>query len=263
MKWITDQEIPLFRFELLASFPDIDHGVTTRKGGFSHDTYAGLNLSMQSGDSSRNVLLNREKLARSIGLKPEKLLFPEQCHTSIVKLAGSNTCPEELSNCDALITNEPGIALAVLAADCVPLILYDPVTRSAAAIHAGWKGTVGRIVARTVEQMVKQLGVHPSDLRAGIGPCISAAHYEIGEDVAVKLQFWFSDTEGIILPGNTPGKWHADLALANRQLLLRYGLQADRIEMSNICTYENPELFYSARRDGFHSGRFGTFIMLY
>ncbi len=255
-------ELTLMKFSLFEDREDVDHCVTTRSGGVSEGNYKGLNLSDKSGDDPARVLRNRETLAEAFGVQPDHLYFPDQCHTSYVKAVDRNTTAADLENSDALITDEQGVCLGVLAADCVPVLLFDPVKRVIAAVHSGWKGTTGRIVARTVEQMVKKYRVQPTDLLAGIGPAVSARNYEVDAEVAAKFDFWFRKKEKVVLPGKAPGKFLIDLPLANKILLLRYGLREENIEPSGLCTYDHPDMFFSARRDGFHSGRFAACIML-
>lgn len=256
------RDIELFKFQLFDFSPFIKHGVSTRRGGVSRDNFSSLNLSFKSGDEERNVIRNREILSEFFLVASDKLYFPDQCHTAFVSEVTKLTLPGELTETDAIISNQAGVCLGVLAADCVPILLFDPQNKAIAAIHAGWKGTVNRIVARCIEQMVKKYGSHPGNILAGLGPAISSKHFEVGDEVAKTFKLLFEDVPQVF-PGNEKtGKTHIDLWEANRQLLIRSGVAEKHIEVSGICTFDHPNEFYSARRDGFNTGRFAACIML-
>jgi YfiH family protein len=253
--------IQFFRFRILNKYKDVVHFITSRESGQSEGAYASLNLSGKVGDNYKTVEQNRDRLARVLETTTNNLLFPDQCHTDHVRTVDSKTTTEELNETDALITQTKGICLCVLAADCVPVLLLDPETGTIAAIHSGWRGTVGRIVARTIECMIKKYSASPENMIAAIGPAISQKNYEAGEEVAEKFHVFFHNVPSIVRQSK-PGKYLIDLKQANKELLLRYGIPDRHIEVSPICTYDTPELFYSARRDGIRSGRFATGIML-
>lgn len=262
MDWEVFGEIELFKFKRFDFLPYIKHGVTSRRGGVSEDNCSSLNISFKSGDKEVNVIRNRKILSEYFTISSDKLFFPDQCHTEFVREVTASTLPEELIEIDAIITNQAGVCLGVLAADCVPILLFDPENKAIAAIHAGWKGTVNRIVARCVEQMVKIYGSHPGKILAGLGPAISYKHFEVGDEVAKKFRLLFEDVPQIFHLNEKTGKTHIDLWEANRQLLIRCGLAKNLIEVSSICTFDHPNEFYSARRDGFNTGRFAACIML-
>ena len=252
----------LKQFSLFNQHSAIKHFTTTRIGGVSGGTYSSLNLSYKVGDRFSRVRKNRERIADSIGVGYDRLLFPDQCHTDRVKVITATQVDVDLTETDALITNQKDLGIGILAADCVPILLFDPVKRIIGAVHTGWRGTAKRIVSRTIEKMIKRFGARPVDMLAGIGPAISQEKYEAGAEVVAPFKTLFSDHPNIIIEKKTHQKAHIDLQEANRVLLLRAGLKNEHIEVMNICTYSNPELFFSARRDGFHSGRFGVGIIL-
>jgi YfiH family protein len=255
-------DIHLLKFDILNKQKNITHFITTRYGGTSQGLYSSLNLSLKVGDINSVVTGNRSLLASALKIKEEQIVFPDQCHTNHVKEVHSATLISDLADTDALITQTTGVCLCVLTADCVPILLYDAKEHAIAAIHAGWRGTAGRIIPRTIEQMVKVYYSQPKNIMACMGPAISQKNYEVGDEVADNFRIFFQDVPSVIRKNKESGKFHIDLWEANRQLLLRYGVQPGNIEISNLCTYNIPEWFFSARRDGIQCGRFGTGIML-
>lgn len=164
------------------------HCFSTRFGGVSEGMLASLNLGTHRGDSPENVRENYEILGKAVGFLPEQTVFTKQQHTAIVAPAtradcGTGLLREREDVCDALVTNEPGAALVCFAADCTPVLLYDPVARAVGAAHSGWRGTAQGIAARTVEQMQRLYGCKPENIRAAIGPSIGQCCFETDGDV--------------------------------------------------------------------------------
>lgn len=147
---------------------------------------------------------------------------------------------------DALISNEPGLAVSVRTADCFPILLADPRHHAIAAIHAGWRGTSARIAIAAIDRMRSEFGTDPAHLLAAVGPGIGACCYEVGEDVARRF--------GLETPG------HIDLAAANRAQLIEAGVLPGRIEMLGLCTFCDPARFHSYRRDKDQAGRMVSYI---
>lgn len=250
---------PFYRFRHFSECPGLVHFVSSgeKNIGFSGET------------DSRLIRENRLALADAVGFPPESWVTAHQVHSANVtvvtgKEAGRGSMDKEsrLPDTDALITNEPGVCLMVLSADCVPVLLYDPVRKVVAAVHAGWRGTVAQIVVRTVTAMVEQFGCYPADIRAGIGPSIGKCCFEVGEEVATHFRGLFPGNERIVSVGEKAGKYQVDLWEANRQELLGAGLMAGHIEVAGMCSVCHPEHFFSYRRDGKSAGRFGAGIML-
>jgi polyphenol oxidase len=253
--------LSLWQFELLAKYNnDITHFVSGREGGVTPGDKGTLNLSHKVGDESSNVDENRSRIAKSISVHPECLVFPDQTHSVNVKLL--KTGKENLTETDSVITNVKGICLAVMSADCVPVILYDPVTKSCAAIHSGWKGTVGKIISNTVEAMKVNFGIKTSDLIACIGPSISPDVYEVGYDVIREVEQAFGINEKLLIDVGKDGKRFLDLWEANKLQLINTGVKEKNIEISGICTYKNSDLFFSARKSKNNTGRFAAGIVL-
>jgi YfiH family protein len=152
-----------------------------------------------------------------------------------------------IEGADGLVTADQSVVLAVHVADCVPLLLADPRRRVVAAVHAGWRGTAAGVSIAAVTVMAERVGCRPEDLRAAIGPCIGACHYEVDEPVVAALQRW-SWRDAVLTP-NARGRWQLDLREATRRQLIEAGVPAIQIETLDWCTFEHPELFYSYRRD--------------
>ena len=150
----------------------------------------------------------------------------------------------------------------VLAADCVPVLMYDPRMRVIAAVHAGWRGTVGRIAAKTVERMREKFGCDPRDMLVGIGPSIGPCCFEVGEEVVEAALEGLGDLKGLVETGKHPGKYQLNLWEANCRQLRQVGVEDARIEVAGICTVCHHDQFFSYRGDRGNTGRFGAGIML-
>ena len=233
---------------------------TLRSGGVSKGQYASFNICHYTGDNPADVEANRSLLATHLGIPATHIILPRQTHSTEVRLIDAPPQDDELQGVDALITQTPRLCIGVSTADCIPILLYDPVHRTLAAIHAGWRGTVGKIVRRTIGQMQAHCRTRPTDLIATIGPGISREAYEVGEE----LPRLFEEA-GFPLPHiaeKRNGSWHLDLPAANRIELLRCGLPENQITHSRLCTHTHNDRFFSARRQGIHSGRIYTALML-
>ena len=170
---------------------------------------------------------------------------------------------ERLYGYDASVTQEKGYFLCVTTADCVPLLLFDRKNEAIGAIHAGWKGTSGRIVEKTLLEMKKNFGTETRDILAAIGPAIGIDNYEVGREVEEEFQkSGFNLNKSISYRHNLSRKLHIDLKEINRQELIRMGVPKHQIEKTRYCTYGNSRLFFSARRQSLHSGRMLSGIML-
>ena len=246
-------DFPYFTFANLDKFSTVKHFVTC---GNSAET--DINLRSVGGAA------NRQRLAQTIGFDINRMVTGEQTHSLNIAVVtdadagrGSVDIDSRIPCTDALITNCKGICLMVLTADCVPVLLYDPATHSAAAIHAGWRGTANGIVGLTVKKMADEFGTKPENLMAAIGPCIGACCFEVGDDVAEHFSQW-PDT---ILRLSEWPRPHIDLVLANRIQLEQAGVPASNIESSDECTKCGPCVLFSHRRDQ-TLGRIGTCILL-
>lgn len=269
MKILKSKTVEMLQFPELNREGNIFHFITTRHGGVSEGNYATMNPSEFSGDSPASIRMNWKLLSDAIGISPERIFAPCQVHEAEIACIDARflSLPaarqkEEMDGIDALITDIPEICIAVSTADCVPVLLYAPDKRVAAAIHAGWRGTVKQIVARTVRLMVRRFSCDPPLIRAGIAPSIGKEAFEVGEEVVDAFRSAGMEMDRIMERNPQTGKAHIDLWEANRIQLLREGVSAERIEVAGMCTYRQHADFFSARRLGVRSGRILTGIMI-
>ncbi len=261
--------LEFFRFPGLSALPGISHFITSRSGGKSEGNYSSLNLGLNTADDPRNVIRNREILAEALSVPPGRFVYANQVHDCRIQYisgmcAGSGTKAAEtaIQDTDAMVTNIPGICLMVLTADCVPVLLYDPVRKVVAATHAGWRGTVKQIARNTVRFMMDEFGCQPKDILAGIGPSIGPCCYEVGEEVEQSVIQAFGTAFGYLVEKDKVGKPCFDLWYANQQQLIAIGLLTEHIETAGICTHHNPGKYFSSRASGGRTGRFGAGILL-
>jgi YfiH family protein len=252
----------LWQFEQLAGFHTINHFVSGRHGGVSEGEIGTLNLGFRVADLPANVQENRRRIASALGIDPYQLIFPSQTHSDHVQLVTAQPLPETLTDTDALITNTPGLCISVMSADCVPILLYDPVKQAVGAVHAGWKGTVSKILTRTVEAMQEHFNTKATDLIAGIGPSISPQVYQVGTEVIAAVHEAFGLESELISRQDEEGRGYFNLWEANGTQLRKLGVKSSSIEISNICTYQNSHDFFSARKSAHRTGRFAAGIML-
>ena len=221
-----------------------DAAVTARDGGVSSGPYATLNLSLSVGDDPARVLENRRRLAAALGVSTGDFVFARQVHGAGVRIAGQAdrgsgafTLDDAVAGTDALVTTDPSIVLAILTADCVPVVLHDPVAGVLACVHAGWRGTVARVCAAAVTAMIS-LGSRPSDVIAGLGPAADPARYQVGSDVhqAVTRAFGPAAPAFIRPDPAACGRWLLDLWAANRHVLREAGLPGARIHATTLPT---------------------------
>lgn len=266
----------------LRSLPWLAHGFSTRPGGASDlNGERVLNLGFMEWDTRENVIENRKRLQRAANAQDFALVSVKQTHSDVIHIVrdapgalppGPGHAPPRA---DASITNRPGILLAVQTADCAPILLADPRNRAVAAVHAGWRGTLQRIVAKTIGQMQMQFGSQPDEILAAIGPAIGGCCYEVGTEVAAAFhaQFeqaadWFDELRtgyepnplqwlNQMPPGHQPPPKNVllDLKKANRAQLLSAGLRAEHISASDLCTACRRDLFFSYRKEGAATGR--------
>ena len=254
--------LSLWKFENLSNQDNIQHFISGKEGGFSVDELAGLNLSFSVRDTEQNVLDNRSLLASSLEIQSDQLFFISQFHSDQVLIV-KEKYDGNPSKADALVTNTKGICICVMGADCVPLLVYDPVMKVIAAVHAGWRGTASSITYKTLQIMRDKYGSKPEDIILSIGPSISQEKYEVGEDVYHSFLKSQGDvTKKYFKHDNISAKYFPDLWEANKDQGLMFGLKEQNIELAGICTYSNPDKFYSARHSKNKTGRFAAGIML-
>lgn len=239
--------------QLLCSELFRQHGITAvftqRNGGFSPPPFDSFNFGSGLGDSESDIERNLNRLITVAGLgSPPHQVIQVHGNTSY-RCSGPGQMHRQ--EADILISREPGTALAVRTADCLPILLADVHHGIIAAVHAGWRGTAAGVVCRAVEEMVS-LGAEPEQIITALGPCIGPCCFKIGRDAADLLAASCAGAESCI--GDQPAL-HADLQAINRLQLLQSGVSAQRIESFSDCTVCHPDRYYSYRRDGKNSGR--------
>jgi YfiH family protein len=250
---------------------------STRRGGYSKgcpaegdasgpgNNYETFNINRYCGDDEEHIRLNREALCRLLDISDEQLIMPHQTHETRVACIDEAfmALPQEARQAmtdgtDALMTDLRGVCIGVSTADCIPVLLHDPRQGAVAAIHAGWRGTVARIVEKAVAAMADTYSSRPEDIVAQIGPGISLESFEVGPEVYDA----FADA-GFCMAAISKkyDKWHINLPECNRRQLVASGLLPDHISDCGICTFRNFGTYFSARRLGIHSGRIFTGIL--
>lgn len=269
MRMKAKDGVPYFVFPNLEDTGLVRHGFSTRMGGVSEGYLAEMNLSFTRGDKPENVKENFRRMADAIGFDPESLVLSQQTHTTNVRLVTEEdrgkgfTKPLDYENVDGLVTNVPGLTLATFYADCVPLFFVDPVHHAIGLSHSGWKGTVNRMGAVTIERMKEAFGTKPEHLRAAIAPSICQDCYEVSEDVALefKKEFWEHADERLVYRKEN-GKYQLNLWRANEIVLLEAGVQPKHLAVTNVCTCCNPDLMFSHRASHGKRGNLGAFLEL-
>lgn len=266
---LVEKEVPYLEYPMLADTGVVRHGFSTRLGGVSRGCYDSLNLSFTRGDSEEHVRENFRRIAESIGVKCENMVFSQQTHTTNVRIVteadrGAGMIrPLTYQDVDGLVTNIPDICLVTFYADCVPLFFVDPVKHVIGLSHSGWRGTVGKIGKVTVELMQKEYGCNPADIRAAIGPSICQDCYEVSEDVIEQFQknFFESDWKDLFYR-KEDGKYQLNLWKANEIVFREAGIIEEHIAVTNVCTHCNSDILYSHRTTGNKRGNLAAFLSL-
>jgi len=245
----------------------IKHGVSARLGGASSPPFASLNLGLHTGDKADAVIVNRQRFCQAVEVDYTKVVTAEQVHGDQIRIVGPNeagrgmTSYEQALPCtDSLVTNTKDLPLLLLFADCVPVLIADPVRGVVGVSHAGWKGTMAKIAAKTVAAMQANFGTKPADCAVAIGPSIGACCYEVDQTVVKKLQAGFPEWQRFVT--SHQDKWLLDLWEVNRQQLLDVGVRQEQISISGVCTACNTDVFFSYRQEGGQTGRIGAIITL-
>jgi len=239
----------------------VPHCFTTRFGGVSTGIFESLNIGFGRGDEC--VPENYKILEDALGFSVENLVLSHQVHSDIIlrvgqSEAGAGITAPALPECDALITNTPGIGLVVFTADCTPVLLWDSKTGAVGAVHAGWRGTALDIAGKTVRAMVREFGCNPANLRGAIGPNIGQCCFETDADVPKALE----ETYGLEIQQyirKKQDKYYVNLKAINALALRRSGVQC--VDISEECTMCQPDRFWSHRRTGQARGSQGAVIL--
>jgi len=248
----TTNRSPLLRPHVFADLPAVAAGMSTRHGGVSGSPYDTLNLGRHVGDMASSVEENRRRFCAALDTDPAWLCTAGQVHGATVRVLDA---PRHEPFCDGLVTPTPGLLLAIAVADCAPVLLADVEHGVAGACHAGWRGTVNDVATRTVQTMV-DCGATPEAIRAYIGPCISREAFEVGPEVAAQ----FADA----VVGRPEGaeRPHVDLKAALHRQLTGAGVSADAVQVSDRCTLQEHDHFFSYRAADGPTGRmFGAIVL--
>ncbi len=251
-----------YTFELFAGEP-VEQAAFTRRGGVSPAPWAELNVGATVGDEITNVRENKRRSFDAVRRRMESMADSWLVHGRDALVVKEPTRPaiemEKPPKADILLTDKPEVTLFMRYADCVPILLYDPIKRAVGLAHAGWQGTVKRTAAAAVEAMQSAYGSRPADLLAAIGPAIGPDHYEIGPEVAEQMRGTFGADAEALLPKHN-GSVHFDLWTANRLTLEQAGVR--QIEVAGLCTACHLDDWFSHRAEKGRTGRFGALIGL-
>ena len=233
---------------------DVIHAVFTRQGGVSPKPWDSLNMGGFIGDDLQHVTQNRIRSFQTVGRDPNSVYDVWQVHSADVICTDAPRPPEvPYLKADAILTNNPDVTLFMRFADCVPILLFDPVKLVIGVVHAGWQGTVKQIVAHAIYRMMEVYASEAKNIWAGIGPSICAHHYEVGGDVIAAVQRTFGKMAHEVLLSEN-GSIQFDLWKANRYLLEQTGVK--NIEVSGLCTACHTNDWFSHRGENGKTGRF-------
>lgn len=219
---------------------------STRLGGVSAEPFDSMNLGLSVNDDEQNVWKNRELFFGKLGIDLKQVSRCHQVHGNAVLVV---TAPVTNEKYDAQITNKPNVFLAASIADCTPILIHDEKNNAVAAIHAGWRGTVGKIVSNALQLMKENYGTEGIDCKAFIGACISYENFEVGDEVAENFDSSLKRFD------EQKQKWFVNLKIANQKQLLAFGVLENNIEISDYCTVENNNTFFSHRKEKGVTGR--------
>jgi hypothetical protein len=231
--------------DTLAAIPGIRHGFFGRQGGVSSGHYASLNCGLGSGDRREAVVENRARVAAALGVPAMPVLTLYQVHSATVVVVDKPVRREDLPKADALVTQERGIVIGAMAADCAPVLFADPETCMIAAAHAGWRGAFGGVLEATITTMTR-LGARREDIRAAIGPTINQPAYEVGPELEAQFLAAAPGNERYFTRQSPGARPQFDLPGYIEGRLRTAGLGP--IERRTPCTYANESLFFSYRR---------------
>jgi YfiH family protein len=252
-------EIVLYQFAALASHARLRHAISARHGGVSPAPFASLNLTAARGDDRAHVAENVRRLCLAAADGRADVVSAQQVHGAQIARVGRAQRGQIIPDCDGLVTDEPEVVLLLRFADCVPLIVYDPVRHAVGVAHAGWRGTVAGIARALVRAMADAFGSRASDLIAGVGPAIGPCCYQVGPEVVAQARAAFGATDGLF-PQQADGSYHFDLWRANQQQLAAAGVGT--IEVAGICTACRVDEFYSHRAERGRTGHHGALACL-
>ncbi len=257
----TKGGISFFSSSLLESAP-VTHAFLSRRGGVSVAPFDSLNFDSRDADPAEQVEKNLSRVSSAFGLDAGRLVTVNQVHGDNVLLVDDKTQHlRKKVDADAVITTVSGVPIGILTADCLPVLLYDPVKRAVAAVHAGWKGSAAGVVLKTIEMMKKKFSTRPGDILAALGPYIGPCCYAVKENVASEFERGFGSSSVDYIQ-DIYGELRLDIGMGNISQLVGAGVQREKISMVAACTSCNNGLLFSYRKDNGVTGRQLSFIML-
>lgn len=266
---ITKDGVTWLSFPALEESGLVKHAFSTRMGGVSKEPYSTMNFSFTRGDDPEDVKENYRRMAKALGVDVDRMVLTWQTHTTNVRVVSEQDFGKgvvrdrDYRDVDGLITNIPGVTLVTFFADCVPLYFLDKKNQAIGLSHSGWRGTVNRMGAVTLEAMKKEFGTMPEDVIACVGPSICQDCYEVGPEVIEQFQAAFDKKHHEKLFYAKPnGKYQLNLWEANRIILKEAGVPEENISVTDICTHCNPELLFSPRRAAEKRGNLCAFLSL-
>ncbi|MCL6554343.1 MAG: peptidoglycan editing factor PgeF [Firmicutes bacterium] len=245
-RWTTRDGVHLLLAEPLRAL-GVLHAFTTRLGGGSAAPFHTLNLGRGVGDAPKVVRDNRTKALAALDRPLRDHVEASQVHGASAAVVGAPQRGELIPGVDILLTRDPAVVLAVHCADCVPVLLADPVRGAVGAVHAGWRGAASGASAAAVRAMAEAFGSRPADLVAAVGPSIGTCCYEVGAAVMAAFSAWPWRAD-VFAAGRT-GRWMLDLWEANRRQLVGAGVRPEAVSVVGLCTSCHPGVFFSHRRD--------------
>lgn len=264
---ITKGDLSYITFPSL-SLDGVTHAFTTRHGGVSVGKFSTMNMSFTRGDDREAVIENYRRICEAIGTDYRKCVLSHQTHTTNLRVVTADDAgkgiiaPRDYDDVDGLLTDVPGITLVTQFADCVGLLFYDPVKRVIAASHAGWRGTVGKIGAETVDRMCTEFGCRACDIRVGIAPSIGPCCFEVDRPVYDEIaKLDIPDLQSFIKDDRN-GKYHIDLWGINRATLTAEGVLPEHISVTDLCTKCLHDDFFSHRFTKGERGNLAALIAL-
>ena len=238
------------------------HGIFTRLGGVSVAPWASLNVGASVNDDPQAVARNAQLFYGALDTDINRACTVWQVHgTEVIVAREPRPDRRWLAQADALITDQIGLPLSMRFADCVPVLLYDPVRQAIGLVHAGWRGTVADVVGSALRTMVDSFGTRTHDVQAAIGPSIGPECYQVGPEVVEATKQAFGDVSDLVHYDGDGGAY-LDLWTSNKRALERAGIDPAKIEVSKVCTACHVDEFFSHRAEHGKTGRFGAIMML-
>ena len=264
---LHDGPVPYLTFPLLDR-AGIRHGYSTRLGGVSTGYFAEMNLAALK-EPPEIIQENYRRMAEVLHMDEKRVVMTYQTHSTGIRVVTETDAGKgpfrtrDYTDTDAVITNVPDLPLVALSADCCLLYFADPVRKCIGLAHAGWRGTAADIAGKTIKKLAETFGTDPGDLLCALGPSICQDCYEVSEDVIQAFRVQFSEGEMEALARrNERGRYQLDLWNANRMLIIRAGVPETQIEITDLCTKCNPDLFFSHRRLGEKRGVTAAFLCI-